>query len=126
MNTDKLLHAELTYNIRGAIFSVYNVLGFGHKELVYHKALAIEFRKQGLKFQDEIPIPVYYEKEKVGTYKPDFVVEDKVLIEIKALPFITRESEVQLVYYLKGTSYNLGLLVNFGSKKLEIRRKVWG
>lgn len=126
MATDKLLHANLTYLIRGAIFHVYNTLGFGHKELIYHKALAIDFKKRGIAFKDEVMLPVYYEEEKVGTYKPDFVIDDKVLIEIKALPFLTRESEVQLVYYLKGTRYNLGLLVNFGSKKLEIRRKVWG
>lgn len=126
MNTDKLLYSELTYRIRGVIFKVYNTLGFGHKEIVYHKALGIEFKKQGILYKDEVPIPVYYEKEKVGTYQPDFVIEDKVLIEVKALPFITKAAEVQMVYYLRGTRYNLGLLVNFGSKKLEIRRKVWG
>lgn len=126
MATDKLLYSELTYKIRGSVFQVYNILGFGHKELVYHKALEIEFKKQGIRFKDEVSLPVFYENEKVGVYKPDFVIEDKVLIEIKALPFITRDSEVQLVYYLKGTRYNLGLLVNFGAKKLEIRRKVWG
>lgn len=126
MATDKLLHANLTYNIRGAIFHVYNTLGFGHKELIYHKALVIEFKKRNILFKNEVSLPVYYEEEKVGTYQPDFVIEDKVLIEIKALPFITKAAEVQMVYYLRGTRYNLGLLVNFGSKKLEIRRKVWG
>ncbi len=126
MNTDKLLYSDLTYKIRGAVFEVYNTLGFGHKELIYHRALEVEFKKRQIGFKGEASLPVYYQDKKIGIYKPDFVIEEKVLIEIKALPFLTRESEVQLVYYLRGTRYNLGLLVNFGSRKLEIRRKIWG
>lgn len=79
-----LIYTDLTYKIRGSVFKVYNTLGFGHKEGVYHKALAIEFKKNNIPFKEEIPIDVRYENEKVGIYKPDFVVDDKILIEIKA------------------------------------------
>lgn len=124
MATD-LLHEELTYKIRGVIFKVYNTLGFGHKEAVYHKALAVELKKQDIPFKEKVPISVIYEDQKVGTYKPDFIIDSNVLIEIKALPFMGKDPETQMLYYLKGTNYQLGLLVNFGANKLDIRRKIW-
>lgn len=120
-----LLYSDLTYKIRGSVFNVYNTLGFGHKEGVYHKALAIEFKKNKIPFTEEIPLDVNYEGEKVGVYRPDFVVDNKILIEIKAVEYMTRDPEVQMMYYLKGTNYKLGLLINFGSNKLGIRRKIW-
>jgi GxxExxY protein len=125
MNTDQLLFRQLTYSIRGAIFQVYNTLGFGHKEGIYQKALEIEFGKRGINFETEPSLNVLYVDQPVGIYRPDFVIDEKVIVEIKAAPFLSRQNEVQLVYYLKGTGYNLGLLINFGSKKLEIRRKIW-
>lgn len=120
-----LLYEELTYKIRRAIFNVYNGLGFGHKESVYHKALTLEFGKLGIEFKEEQSVDVMYTNQKVGIYRPDFVVEEKVLIEIKAIPFMTKDQEKQMIYYLKGTNYKLGLLVNFGSNQLDIRRRIW-
>lgn len=108
MNTDKLLYEKLTYKIRGAIFKVYNELGFGHKENVYQKAL-----------------DVIYDGIRVGTYRPDFVIDGRILLELKAVPFLAKQAETQLIYYLKGTNFKLGLLANFGSKKLVIKRKNW-
>ena len=119
------LYEDLSYKIRGCAFRVYNVLGFGHKEMVYQKALAIELGKANLSFEREKILPVIYEGSKVGTYKPDFVIEDTILIELKAVPFMPKDYEVQLTYYLKGTNYKLGFLINFGSKHLDIRRRVW-
>ncbi|MEK7610968.1 MAG: GxxExxY protein [Patescibacteria group bacterium] len=119
------LYEKLTYGIRGAIYNVYNTLGFGHKESVYHKSLSKEFIKQGIPFTEEKLLPVEYDGEKVGVYKPDFLVGDAVIVEIKALPYIVKDMESQLINYLKGTGYKLGLLVNFGSSSLDIRRKVW-
>jgi GxxExxY protein len=124
MTTD-MLYEELTYKVRGAIFKVYNTLGFGHKEGVYSKALAIEFEKEKIPFKTEHSIDVLYEGQKVGKYRPDFIVDDSIIIELKAIPFMGRDAEVQMVYYLKGTKYKLGLLVNFGSDKLDIKRKIW-
>lgn len=120
-----LLYEQLTYKIRGALFEVYNRLGFGHKEGVYQKALAIEFEKQGIQFVEQKSVPVTYLEQKVGIYRPDFVVEDKVIIELKSLSYMGKEAESQIVYYLKGSGYELGLLVNFGASRLEIIRKIW-
>jgi GxxExxY protein len=120
-----LLFEELTYKIRGAVFQVYNTLGFGHKEIVYQKALAHEFVKQKINFEKEKKLDVIYDNEKVGFYRPDFVVDNKIIIELKSLEFMPQTFEKQLIYYLKGTGYRLGLLINFGANKLVIKRKIW-
>ncbi len=120
-----LLYKDLTYEIRGAAFEVRKKLGLGHKEGVYHNALAEEFHKRGLKFESEKSIGVFYDDKKVGTYQPDFVIEDKVLIELKALPEIGHPQTEQLWSYLKGSKYKLALLVNFGTKNLDIHRVVY-
>ena len=125
MGTTSLLYEDLTYGVRAAIFNVYNALGFGHKELVYNKALAIELKNLGIEFKNEWPIDVLYNGQKVGIYRPDFVIDNKILIEIKAIPFMGKNAETQMVYYLKGIGYQVGLLVNFGTTKLDIRRKIW-
>lgn len=119
------LYPELTYKIRGAMYTVHRGLGSGHKEQVYHKALEREFRDQKIVFETEKILNVFYKDEKVGVYKPDFIVDEKVLIELKAVPILPIQAENQLSYYLRGTAYKLGLLVNFGSNSLVIRRKVW-
>ncbi len=118
------LYEDLSYKVRGAIFNVYNTLGFGHKEGVYQKALALEFEKQRIPFVQEKRLSVVYEGKKVGFYQPDFVVDGKIIIELKAVEFLPRRSMVQLTYYLKGTNHRLGFLVNFGSSKLDIRRRI--
>jgi GxxExxY protein len=107
------------------VFKVYNTLGFGHKENIYQEALVSEFKKAAINFEKEKILPVIYEGKKVGIYKPDFIIENKIIIEVKAVPFISKDYEVQLTYYLKGTNYKLGFLINFGGKKLDIRRRVW-
>lgn len=125
MTTDKLLYQDLTYKVRGCIFRVYNQLGFGHKENVYTKAFAHELAKNKISFEQEKSLGVVYDGIKVGTYRPDFVIDGKILVELKAVPFLPKGSELQLIYYLKGTNFKLGLLVNFGSDKLLIKRKIW-
>lgn len=119
------LYQDLTYKIRGAMYKVHKTLGSGHKEGVYHRALAAEFDLQKISYETEKVLPVIYEGVKVGSYKPDFVVADKVLVELKAVPFLPIQAERQISYYLKGTSYRLGLLVNFGSNSLTIKRMIW-
>lgn len=120
----KLLYEQLTYKIRGAIFAVYQGLGSGYKESVYQKALAKEFTLRRIPFVREKVLDVIYKEEKVGVYRPDFIVDDKVIIEIKALEYLPLEAKKQLDYYLRGTDYKLGLLVNFGPK-LSITRWVY-
>ena len=121
----KLLYEKESYKIRGCFFAVYNELGFGHKEVVYQRALEEEFIRQNMKSEREVGLPVSYNGKKIAEYRPDFIISNKIIIEIKALEFMPKRLESQLVYYLKGTQVPLGFLVNFGSKPLQIIRKVW-
>lgn len=121
-----LLYEDLTYKLRGVFFKVYNTLGFGHRESVYQNALVAEFNKQKIPFKEESRLGVIYDGAKVGTYTPDFLIDDKIILEIKSVEFLSKDAEKQLIYYLKGTNYKLGFLVNFGSSRLEIKRKIWG
>jgi len=124
-NKAEFLYGDLTYKIRGAFFGVRKTLGLGHKEQVYHSALEIEFEKAGLRFESKKNIPILYEGKHVGMYQPDFVIEDKVIIELKALPEIGKPQVEQVWSYLKGCDYRLAFLVNFGSKELGIERIVY-
>jgi hypothetical protein len=83
---DDLLYKDLTYEIRGAVFEVKKHLGLGHKESVYHNALIQEFKKRDISFETEKSIGVFYDNQRVGSYQPDFVIDEKVLVELKALP----------------------------------------
>jgi GxxExxY protein len=120
-----LLYPELSYKIVGAIFEVWKKLGPAFKENVYQRALAEEFKIRGVPFQGQKVIPIYYNNKKVGSYTPDFLIDDKILIEIKHLPRLTFKENKQVWYYLKGTPYKLLLLVNFGGQKLEIKRRIY-
>jgi ATP-dependent DNA helicase RecG len=103
---------------------VKKALGTGHKESVYQKALAIELLKQGVSFQREKQLPVMYDDTRVGYYQPDLIIDDKVIIELKALPRISEQNQRQTWDYLRGTDYKLALLINFGSSELTIKRIV--
>lgn len=119
------LYKDLTYKIIGAAFTVHKTLGPVHKEIIYQKALAAELTSLGISFKREVSLPVTYKDEKVGIYQPDFIVEDKVVIEIKAVEFLPPSSKTQLSYYLKGTKYKIGLLLNFGRSSLEVHRRIY-
>jgi len=120
-----LLYEDLTFKVRGAAFNVYNELGFGHKENVYQKSLEEEFNQLKLSYKREFNLKVYYKDIKVGDYRPDFIIDNKIILEIKATEFVPKTFETQLIYYLKSTKYKLGLLINFGSPKLQIKRLIW-
>jgi GxxExxY protein len=115
---------ELTYKINGAIFEVNKVLGAGFMEKVYENALLVEFRNMGMKAKAQVPIDVNYKGEIVGEYFADIVVEDKVLLELKAVESLQKIHEAQLLNYLKATKYKIGLLVNFTHPKAVIKRFV--
>jgi GxxExxY protein len=115
---------DLTYKINGAIFKVNKVLGAGFMEKVYENALMIELRNMGLNAKAQVPINVKYEGEIVGEYFADIVVEDKVVLELKAVEYLEKIHEVQLLNYLNATKYNIGLLVNFTYPKAIIKRFV--
>ncbi len=122
---DEFLYRDLTYDIRKAFFNVYNELGSGHKEDVYQKALIQEFNQIQIHYTCEVNLNVYYKGVIVGHYRPDFVIDNKIIIELKAVEFMPKLFEEQLVHYLKSTGYKLGLLVNFGGQRLIIKRLIW-
>jgi GxxExxY protein len=117
-------HEELTEKIIGAAYAVYNKLGFGFLESVYQNAMKIELEKAGIKFEAEKPIKVHYDGKIVGDFAADIVVDDKVIIELKALRSLNEAHEVQLVNYLKATGIEVGLLINFG-ERIQVKRKIF-
>jgi GxxExxY protein len=121
---DNFKHAEITDLIIKAFFTVYNRLGYGFLEKVYERALEIECRKLGLKCNQQCPIDVYYDRQKVGFYFADMIVNRCVIVEIKALSELNKKHEAQLTNYLKATEIEVGLLLNFGEKP-ELKRKVF-
>jgi len=121
---EKILYKELSYRLVGCFYKVYNSLGPGHKEDIYHKALKIEFDKQGIKYTSKKRLKIEYEGREVGIYEPDFIIEDKVIIEIKSVLNMPKVYELQIYYYLKAATYRLGYIVNFGSDKIDIRRRI--
>ena len=122
---DKFLYKELTYQIRGACFKIWKELGNGFKESIIANAFILELKKRALNIDRQKRIDIDYEGEKVGTYIPDIVVDDKIIVELKRKPFLTKQDIKQFWHYLKGTSYKLGMLINFGDKKLQIERVIY-
>lgn len=117
---------DLTYQINGAIFEVSRTLGAGFLEKVYENALIIELRNKGLKAESQVPVKVFYKEETVGEYFADILVQDKIIIELKAVENLSKLHEAQILNYLKATGIQVGLLVNFKHPKAEIKRMVLG
>lgn len=119
---NKLLHQELTNIIIRSFYTVYNTLGYGFLEKVYENALLIELQKEGLRATKQQPIKVFYDNNVVGEYFADIIVEDLVIIELKACESLILEHDIQLVNYLKATDAEVGLLLNFGKTAKFIRK----
>lgn len=120
-----LLYQEITETILKCFYKVYNELGYGFLEKVYENALMIELQNNNLHCSQQSPIKVYYQQLKVGTYFADILVEDKIIIELKAGEGgIILEHELQLVNYLKATDYEVGLISFFGEKP-TMKRKIF-
>lgn len=112
----------LTEKIIGAAYSVANILGFGFLEKVYENALAVELRGLGLKVEQQKSISVFYKGVTVGDYIADLMIEDTVLIELKSVKTLSDIHKAQLLNYLTATKKSVGLLINFGSPRVEIKR----
>lgn len=123
MNT-KIKNGKLTEEIIKLFYKVYNTLGYGFLEKVYENAMMVELSKAGISAIAQSPISVVYENNVIGDYYADILVDNKVIVEIKATKSIAPEHEAQLLNYLKATDIELGLLLNFGPKP-EIKRKVY-
>ncbi len=120
-----LKHQELTEKIIAAAYNVHNELGYGFLEKVYKNALSVELVDSGLKCNLEVPLHVLYHGKIVGDYFADIIVDDKIIVEVKAVNKLDSIHEVQLVNYLKATGLHVGLLINFG-QSVEIKRRIFG
>jgi GxxExxY protein len=126
MNTDHqdIKYKSLTEKIIKIYYKVYNKLGYGFLEKVYENAMMLEFIREGIPAVSQFAIKVLYENEIVGEYFADILVDNKVIVEIKASKNLALDNEAQLLNYLKATNIEVGLLLNFGPKP-EIKRKVY-
>jgi GxxExxY protein len=115
-------YAKLTHEIIGAAMKVHSTLGNGFQEVIYQRALVLELNKLGLKFEREKVMPIYYHDEKIGTRRVDFFIEDKILLELKAMTKLEEVHLVQAINYCEAYGMPLGLIINFGAQSLEYRR----
>ena len=111
-----LLHGELTRRIIGCFYDVYNELGFGFLESVYHNALLVALEEAGLSAASRVKLPVFFRGRQVGDFEADILVERAVILELKAAEALATEHDAQLLNYLKATPVEVGLLLNFGPK----------
>ena len=119
-----LKHKELTDGILKIFYEVYNELGYGFLEKVYQNSMYIELKNKGYKVEAQNKIKVYYKGTEVGEYYADLIVENLVILELKAVDYLVKDFENQILNYLRSTDCEVGLLLNFG-KKPEFRRKIF-
>ncbi len=117
-------HSDITEKIIGCSLKVHNTIGNGFPEIIYHRALAIEMAKQGICYSSEEKMQVFYEGQRVGVRRVDFLVENQVMVELKAVSELQDGHTAQILNYLKAFGLEVGLLLNFGARKLEIKRYV--
>ena len=117
-----VIYKELSYQVMKAVFDVHNALGPGFLERVYEEALAYELGLCGIPFERQKVITVYYKRRAIGTQRLDLVVEDKILLELKAVAALTDLFKQQTISYLKATGLRLGILINFGARRVEYTR----
>jgi len=118
-----LLHAEETFQVRGAVFEVHSTLGSGFLEAVYQEALALEFADRGVPHRAQPALGLEYKGRRLRqTYVPDFICFDRVIVELKVAREIAPEHRAQMINYLRATGMKLGLLVNFGAPEAKIER----
>jgi GxxExxY protein len=117
-------HSNISDLIIKAFFTVYNKLGYGFLEKVYENAMMIELKKIGLSASNQVGIKVYYDEYEIGNYNADILVEDLVIVELKASECLSEDNEAQLTNYLRSTNIEVGLLMNFG-KTAQFKRKIF-
>lgn len=122
MINEEYKYSELTANIIGCAMRVHSALGNGFQEVIYQRALAIEMTDYGLSFHRELEMPVYYKNQQIGTRRVDFLVEDIIAVEIKALIQLLDVHLAQAINYLEAYDLEIGLLINFGAKSLQFKR----
>ena len=124
MIKEEYKYSELTSRIIGCAMTVHSILGNGFQEVIYQRALAIEFRLQGIPFEREKEMPIYYKEEYLGKRRVDFLVNEIVSVELKAATELTDSDLAQAINYLEAYDLEIGLLINFGAKSLEFKRLI--
>ncbi|MBU1131107.1 GxxExxY protein [Patescibacteria group bacterium] len=119
-----LIYPDLSYKIVGVLFDVYNEVGYGYQEKYYQKAIAKAFIDSGIKYQEQVYQPLKFRDSKIGSYFLDFLIEGKIVLEIKKGNYFSRKNIEQLYAYLKATDLKLGILANFTSDGVKIKRIV--
>lgn len=117
-----MLYEDLTKKIIGCAMTVHNTLGNGFQEVIYQRALAIEMRRENLNFVREMEMPVFYRDIQIGTRRVDFFVEDKIMVELKAIIQLEDTNLAQAMNYLEAYKMQIGLLINFGARSLQFKR----
>lgn len=115
-------YSEITERIIGSAMKVHRELGAGFQEYIYQRALEIEFKKTNIKFSREYEMPIYYQGEKIGIRIVDFYVEEKIMVELKAITVLDDVHLAQALNYLEASAHEVGLLINFGAKSLQFKR----
>jgi len=124
MSIANFKYSDITQKIIGCAFNVHNKLGSGFQEVIYQRALATEMDKAGLNFSREEEIPIYYDDQNIGTRRVDFVIEQHVMLELKAITQLENVHLAQALNYLEAFKLETGLLINFGAKSLEFKRLI--
>lgn len=122
LKREDLLHPELSYQIIGILFEVYNNLGYGYQEKYYQKAIGSQFKEVGLFFKEQAPIKINFHDNEIGKYYLDFIIDNKVALEIKKDDKFLKANIDQLYAYLKATGLKLGILANFTKKGIQFKR----
>jgi GxxExxY protein len=122
MINDNYKHSALTEKIIGCAMKVHSTLGNGFQEVIYQRCMAIEMSKQGLSFEREKEMPIFYEGQSVGTRRVDFFVQGCIMVELKALTSLEDVHLAQTINYLESYQMEVGLLINFGARSLEFKR----
>ena len=117
-----MLDDQLTYRVIGCAMKVHNTLGSGFQEVIYQRALAIEMSRAEIDFGREVEQPIYYEGIEIGSRRADFIVDKRVVVELKAVTTLEDVHLVQAKNYLAAYGFDVGLLINFGGQRLEHRR----
>lgn len=126
-NEEGCLHKELSYRIVGLCMEIHREYGCVHNERIYHNLIKEKLEEHGISYLSEPKIIIYSKQSgnKIGYYKPDFVIDGKIILEIKAKPIIIKSQEIQLSEYIKTSEYELGYLINFGLKSLYFKRIIY-
>lgn len=121
-NKIDLIYKDLTYKVIGVLFEVYNKLGYGYQEKYYQKAIAVLLKKMKIRIREQIYVPLIFNDKKIGRYFLDFLIEDKIVLEIKKSENFQRNNIEQIYAYLKASGFKLGILANFTKKGVKIKR----